>query len=60
MSAPTDQGAPVDAIDVVRHLESILASTFHELAIARARIDKIEAENSELQRQARVREATSD
>lgn len=60
MSAPADRGAPVDALDVVRHLESILTSTLHELAIARSRIDTLEVEKAELERQARVREATSD
>lgn len=59
MTAPTES-VPVDAIDVVKHLEGILTSTIHELAIARARVDKLEAEKADLEREARVREATSD
>lgn len=58
MSEPA-QGDPVDALKVIEHLQRMLSSIIHDLAVSRARIDQLEEDKAELEREARVREATT-
>jgi uncharacterized protein YigA (DUF484 family) len=58
VTAP-NEGIPVDALEVISQLERMIGTIARDLAVARARIDKLEAEKAELEREARVREATS-
>jgi hypothetical protein len=48
----------VDVAEVMKHLEQMLLIHIREIAVCRARIDQLESENEELQRQVRVSEAS--
>jgi hypothetical protein len=48
----------VDVGEVMKHLEQMLLIHIREIAVCRARIDQLESEHVELQRQVRVSEAS--
>lgn len=56
MSAP-DGAVSVDAGVVIKNVEQIALKLIHDLAISQARVEALEAENAELSRQLRVRDA---
>jgi hypothetical protein len=58
-SNPQVEGFQVDVGSVMSHLEQILIVNIRELAATRARLVIVEDEKAELQRQLRVREASS-
>jgi hypothetical protein len=57
VTAPEEK-IEVDVNLVVKHLEQMILFHIREVALCRARIDQLESENGELQRQVRVTEAS--